>query len=54
MNRKNSLPMGGGGVDVLLQDDEVDLALLGPGRQVQQVLVVAPDATQPGDHDLDP
>ena len=44
----------GGGVDALLQHGEVDAALVEPGRQVQQVLVVTADAAQPGDHDLVP
>jgi hypothetical protein len=34
----------GGGVDALFQRDEVDAALVEPGRQAGQVLVAAPDA----------
>jgi hypothetical protein len=41
----------GGCVDALLEHDEVDAVLLEPLHQCQQVLVVAADPAQPGDHD---
>jgi hypothetical protein len=42
----------GGGVDALVQHDEVELAGLEPGGQVEQVLMVAADALQTGDDHL--